>query len=374
MERVMLYGARRLLPALGLVTRPLQVDIGMSFTFRRVVQSYSTNTTQDKRPKTGNLFGGELREIMRKVPSQVVVVTLTTNETESNHLGTTCSSFTSVSLDPPVVSFCIRHPSRTSTVLQQKTSSHFAIHILSRHQTQQSLAYSSPQTQHIFDTYPHHIDTDTKLPILHNCLGVLICKPVQSVQVGDHEVWFGEVSSIVHGVGSTKNGGKDMEPLVYYESSYRSVGDEVFMEQLEKGALSFDEWTHRAHLRMAWNYLREGSLEAAYPRVKRTVMNHNATNAHLIKHGYNDTITRFYLHLIHLAFKAEEAQNCNSDFLEFLAKYPFLEDQHVITRYFSPALLKSPHAKEEFVQPDLQALPTSVDEIRRSNVAPPIGE
>lgn len=179
----------------------------------------------------------------------VVVVTLNTPETPTHHLGTTCSSFTSVSLQPPIISFCVRSPSRTSAILNANPSTHFAVHILSKHQTHHSLAFSSPKTQHVISAFPHHIDTSTKLPILHNCLGVLICQAVKNVQIGDHETWFGHVKRIVHGVGSVKIGETNMEPLVYYESSYRSIGDEVFMEKVEKGTLSFAEWTHRAHLR-----------------------------------------------------------------------------------------------------------------------------
>ncbi|TPX63248.1 hypothetical protein SpCBS45565_g06763 [Spizellomyces sp. 'palustris'] len=329
----------------------------------------SSSSSHDRQQ---NVTPHEFRGVMRKVPSQVVVVTLNVPDKQTKQLGTTCSSFTSVSLHPPTVSFCIRSPSRTSTILQDALTAHFAVHILSKHQTQHSLAYSSPKTQHLFSSFPHHIDASTKLPILHNCLGVLICQPIKSVRVGDHETWFGHVKRIVHGVGSV-SGETQMEPLVYYESSYRSIGDEIFMEQIEKGALSFEEWTHRAHLRMAWIYLREaGSKEAAYPYIKKAILTHNATNAHLIKHPYNETITRFYLHLIDLAVrndnhsgntKSNEPCDPIPDFLEFLSKHPFLEDRSVIGRYYSPATLISDQAKTTWLGPDRNPLPDSVEKL-----------
>ncbi|KAI8823775.1 flavin reductase like domain-containing protein, partial [Fimicolochytrium jonesii] len=293
----------------------------------------------------------------------VVVVTLNTPSTPTTHLGTTCSSFTSVSLTPPIISFCVRTPSRTSHVLTTHPTGDFAVHILSKHQTAASLAFSSPRTQHDLSAFPHHIDACTSLPILHNCLGVLICRVCKDkrVQVGDHEVWFGEVVRIVPGVGSV-SGETSMEPLVYYESSYRSVGDEVFMERLEKGGLSFREWTHRAHLRMAWIYLRESTKkEDAFPKIKKAIQTHNAANAHLIKHGYNETITWFYLHLIDLALKDHHlhssasasssssitpAVNQNEDFLDFIARYPVLEDRRVVGRYYSADVLRSEGARE----------------------------
>ena len=71
----------------------------------------------------------------------------------------------------------------------------------------------------------------------------MLCKPKGwPVEVGDHEVWFGEVVEVLK-EDSTK------DPLVYYQQSYRSVGDELFIDAFENATLSFNQWTHRAHLR-----------------------------------------------------------------------------------------------------------------------------
>lgn len=57
------------------------------------------------------------------------------------------------------------------------------------------------------------------------------------------------------------------KPLLYYKSSYRSIGDQLFMEAFESGELEF--WTHTEHLRMAWTYLRDsGSKELALPLIR----------------------------------------------------------------------------------------------------------
>lgn len=92
------------------------------------------------------------------------------------------------------------------------------------------------------------------MPILHGCLGVLVCKARGwPVDVGDHEVWFGEVVEVLKeekGVSGT-DGGVRKDPLVYFQSSYRSVGDEVFIQAFESATLAVEMWTHRAHLRFA---------------------------------------------------------------------------------------------------------------------------
>ena len=51
--------------------------------------------------------------------------------------------------------------------------------------------------------------------------------------------------------------------------SYRSVGDETFMKAFEDTTLLFEDWTHEAHLRMSWNYIKKyGSAEAATPIIR----------------------------------------------------------------------------------------------------------
>ena len=50
--------------------------------------------------------------------------------------------------------------------------------------------------------------------------------------------------------------------------SFRSVGDETFIQAFEDTSLPFEDWTHEAHIRMAWNYIREKGKEEAIPYIK----------------------------------------------------------------------------------------------------------
>lgn len=59
----------------------------------------------------------------------VVVVTLATGNVKR---GVTCSSFTHISLDPPIISFALQYPSRFHDML--KSTDLFAVHMLSKHQ------------------------------------------------------------------------------------------------------------------------------------------------------------------------------------------------------------------------------------------------
>lgn len=191
--------------------------------------------------------GALLRETMRRVPQPVVVVTC---NAEGNMRGLTCSSFNSISLDPPIVSFAVKPPSATLDLLTR--SPRFAIHILASNQIAHSQAFASPITQSNFDAFPHFLDDgESPLPILRGCLSVLVCDLELKTDIGDHQVWYGRVQKVIQdGIEKSAQGDyKKLLPLVYYESSYRSIGDELFIEAFENSTLSFADWTHRAHLR-----------------------------------------------------------------------------------------------------------------------------
>ncbi|KAI8915460.1 flavin reductase domain-containing FMN-binding protein [Powellomyces hirtus] len=156
---------------------------------------------------------------MRKVPSQVVVVTLATPNEPYPHLGITCSSFTSVSLTPSIISFSVREPSRCAKLFSASPNQEFAVHILSSNQAGHSAAFSSPLTQHVFKTFEHDVDEKSGLVVMRGSLGVLMCQAVANVTVGDHTAWFGKVTRII-------DANAEGDPLLYYGGAYRTVAKE----------------------------------------------------------------------------------------------------------------------------------------------------
>ncbi|KAJ3130301.1 hypothetical protein HK098_004348 [Nowakowskiella sp. JEL0407] len=300
---------------------------------------------------------------MRHVPSPVVVVTTSDPNDPEVKRGTTCSSFTSVSLSPSIISFCLRTPSQMSDLM--KRSDAFAVHLLAKHQANHSVAFSSSLTQTNFNQFPYHVDPNTRLPVLLGCLGVMFCRTEKTLVIGDHEVWFGRVDNLLYGDDASSN--KHIDPLMYYRSSYVSVGDEVFIQAFEDTTLNFAEWTHRAHVRMAWIYLKEyNSVELAYPHVRLGIQRYNEANKAQITHGYNDTITRFYLYLTQLAIQKDHLnptdQKSGEDFLQFLQKFKILEDPGLLSKYYSKELLYSAEARERWTLPDLRPLPIIIDD------------
>ena len=56
--------------------------------------------------------------------------------------------------------------------------------------------------------------------------------------------------------------------------------DEKFLKAFEAQSISREDWTHEAHVRMAWLYARrEPSREAALDKIRNGIKRLNAVNA-----------------------------------------------------------------------------------------------
>ncbi len=139
-------------------------------------------------------------------------VTVTTVRDEAgNPHGLTASSFTSVSLNPPLILVCINH---NSGVLQHfRRASHFAVNIL--HAQQQDISSQFALKAHDrFEGVRWHAGPGGS-PLLDECLACIECITQQIVDAGDHAVFFGEVIS-AHV--------SDAAPLLYYQRGYHVLG------------------------------------------------------------------------------------------------------------------------------------------------------
>lgn len=298
----------------------------------------------------------DVRGIMRKVPQPIVVVTTSQPDDRAHRRGITVASFTSVCLHPdPLVSFCVRTPSRASDLLHSSGS--MVLNMLAHEQVAQSVAFSTP-TGDPFATVPFYDDPQTGLPVLMGTLGAMHCRVYKVVQLGDHEMWITQVLKVEEGVGGEHGVREEAQPLLYYDRHYRSLGEQVFMKQFTDDCdQSAHKWMHRAHLRMAWNYIRELGPDAAEPVIKETIRTHFQKNPSKSQ-TYHETITSFYIALISAAVRSN--QDSNGDFFSLVEKYPELLDTSTIEKYYSPETLYTDLAKHTFMKPDLKPLPTKL--------------
>lgn len=152
---------------------------------------------------------------MRRVPAPVTVVTAAgTDEAR----GITIGSFTSVSLDPPLISFNVAKDAQMHAVIQ--AAPRFAVHILTDEQAHLSNRFAMPDLSGAeqFAEVDYRLD-DYGTPLLPDVLARLACRPYAHYEAGDHTIVVGEVVDLDLDV--------TQEPVLYFNRRYCAVGEEV---------------------------------------------------------------------------------------------------------------------------------------------------
>ncbi len=111
------------------------------------------------------------------------------------------------------------------------------------------------------------------------------------------------------------------------------------------------EWTHAAHIRMAWLYLQELPVAEALDRVRKGIQKLNAKIGS--PDGYHETITVAFVRVIAARIEAGEPYEA------FQSRHADLYDRALpaLLRHYSKELLMSPAARATDVAPDREPLP-----------------
>jgi len=152
------------------------------------------------------------RRVMGSFPTGVTVLTV---EREPGQVhGMTANSFTSVSLDPPLILVCVDQNARLLSYLKEQ--GRFGVSILKDTQQQISELFAKPQQDPAEEEMlgVRFKWTDTGIPLLEDALAHIACNVVAQHMSGDHTIFVGEVESMELMVG---------EPLLYYRGRYLAV-------------------------------------------------------------------------------------------------------------------------------------------------------
>ncbi len=152
---------------------------------------------------------GLFRRVCGRFATGVTVITTTTPDGEPH--GLTANSFSSVSLDPPLILVCIDN--RNSTLGQFLAGSPFAVNILADTGEGLSRRFAAAVDDR-FDGVPWSHGT-TGAPVLANTLGHFECVLEKAVEAGDHVVLIGAVKDL--------RLADEGEPLVFFDSAYRAL-------------------------------------------------------------------------------------------------------------------------------------------------------
>jgi len=131
----------------------------------------------------------EFRDACALYPTGVAIITARTDDVM---VGMTVNSFTSVSLDPPLILWSLRTNSRARQVFEEAGS--FAVNVLSAEQDAVARHFAGA-TAHIFDGH----DTFSAFgghPLLDDALVHLECETRQIHDGGDHRIIIGEVMDL----------------------------------------------------------------------------------------------------------------------------------------------------------------------------------
>ncbi len=140
-------------------------------------------------------------------------VTIVTGIAENGSgMGITVNSFASVSLDPPLVLFCIGLSAPSCNAFASGDA--FALNVLSQEQEALSNNFATPLDDKFkgieFDTW------ELGCPILKDCLANMECRKEAVYEGGDHKIIVGRVEKLaIFDAG---------HPLLYFQGKYARLG------------------------------------------------------------------------------------------------------------------------------------------------------
>jgi flavin reductase (DIM6/NTAB) family NADH-FMN oxidoreductase RutF len=146
-----------------------------------------------------------LREAFGHFPSGVIAIAA---EVGGARVGLAASTFVPVSLDPPLVSFCLDRRSSSWPTLEE--SPFVGVHVLTESQEHLARRFATSGIDRFAEPVrwsagPHGV------PVLEGALAVLVCRVAERVHAGDHAIVLAEPVQGMHAEGA---------PLLYHDGRY----------------------------------------------------------------------------------------------------------------------------------------------------------
>lgn len=130
--------------------------------------------------------------------------------------GVTANSFSSVSLEPPLVLFCLGRDATNFSDLRNTDC--FAVNVLASDQEQLSNRFARLDgSEEDSFTGVSYETWDTGCPILSGCLANFECRIENVHDAGDHVILVGRVQRFKED--------PDLKPILYFSGKYREVAD-----------------------------------------------------------------------------------------------------------------------------------------------------
>lgn len=149
----------------------------------------------------------EFRKVLGHFPTGVTVVAAVAH---GRPVGLAVGSFFSVSLDPPLVGFCVGRASSSWSAI--RAAGHFVVNVLSDSQGPVSGQFSS-KMEDKFEGLDWTPAVATGGPRLDGCLAHIDCTVEHVYDGGDHDIVVGRVQAL--GIDRSEDG-----PLLFFKGGY----------------------------------------------------------------------------------------------------------------------------------------------------------
>ncbi|OIJ96003.1 flavin reductase family protein [Streptomyces colonosanans] len=152
-----------------------------------------------------------LRSVFRRHAAGVAVITA---QRDGTPVGFTATSLTSVSAEPPLISFGIGTGGSSWPVISE--ARHVGVHIVGEHQEGLARTFARSGADR-FGAPTSWREGPEGVPVLDDVLAWLVCRVVARVPAGDHRIVLAEVV-----VGDPSGDGR---PLVYHQGRFNGLRD-----------------------------------------------------------------------------------------------------------------------------------------------------
>ena len=200
------------------VPEGMRPDAAASWPSRELIESYLGGTHEMFAWRPGEIveIDGDAaqaaarayRDVLGQYASGVTVVTTVLDDVP---VGMTCQSFTSVSLDPPLVAFLPMKTSRAFAAIRK--SRRFCVNFLAAEQADVSNTFASLAEDKFADITWQ--PTSNGMPLIDGTVGWVDCTVQDVHEAGDHYLVIGRVEDLGQGDAD--------KPLLFHRGRYRTA-------------------------------------------------------------------------------------------------------------------------------------------------------
>ncbi|WP_175849734.1 flavin reductase family protein [Burkholderia cepacia] len=166
-----------------------------------------TNRAADVSSSQSGAAGNAFRHALGHFATGITVISAL--DAQGKPYGATVSSFSSLSLDPPLIQWSLTTTSYSYPIFSQAT--HFAVNILASDQEDVSRIFCKPTDR--FAQVESFVGLE-RLPLVAGCLGWIECSLERQIEAGDHTIFVGRVM---------RTRVENKSPLVHWRGCYHPL-------------------------------------------------------------------------------------------------------------------------------------------------------